>query len=126
MLVDTDLIIWHLRGNKRAAKLLTEIAPFDISAITWAELVQGTQDKASLKDLKGLMQAWNVGIIHIDETISARALMLVTDYWLSHSLGFADAAIAATAIDQQLTLLTANQKHYHFIPLLEMETFKVH
>ena len=124
MIIDTDVLIWYLRGNDHARKVLEREIPFEISAVTWAELLQGTRDKSEIRKLKSLMKAWNTGIIHIDENISVRALLLVTDFGLSNSVRFADALIAATAIEHQETLLTANTKHYRCIPMLDMETIR--
>jgi predicted nucleic acid-binding protein len=70
------------------------------------------------------MKAWNVKTIAIDEGISVRANLLVEDFGLSNSVRFADALIAATAIEQQQALMTANARHYRCIPALELVTFR--
>ena len=43
MLVDTDVLIWNLRGNDRAAEALDSSAPFYLSAVTWMEHVTDEQ-----------------------------------------------------------------------------------
>jgi len=63
-------------------------------------------------------------IKHIDEAISARAAFLLEQHGLSNSLQLADALIAATAIEQGLTLPTANAKHYRPVTELDLELFK--
>jgi len=124
IIVDTDVLIWYLRGNQHAKELLESHLPFEISAVTWAELLQGVRNKNEIKKLKALFKEWNVGILHIDENISVRALLLVTDFTLSNSLRLADALIAATAIEHQYRLLTANDKHYRCVPMLDVDTFR--
>ena len=42
---------------------------------------------------------------------------------LSHSLELADSIIAATALEYHEVLLTANEKHYGFIPNIEINRF---
>jgi len=123
MIIDTDVLIWFLRGNEQARSAIEAAGSFDVSAMTWGELMQGIRDKKEARQLRLQMKRWNAGIIHIDEKISVRALMMLDDFGLSHSLCFADALIAATAIEEQQTLLTGNAKHYRCIPLLELSTF---
>jgi len=124
MLIDTDVLVWYLRGNEHARKVLEREIPFEISAVTWAELIQGVRNKNEIRELKSLMKAWNTGILHVNEDISVRALLLVTDFGLSHAVRFADALIAATAIEYQETLLTGNTKHYSCIPMLDMKSYQ--
>jgi len=106
--------------------MLDQIAPFEMSAMTWGELMVGAKNKQEIRGLKNLMKSWDAGIIHFDEGISVRALNLVTDFWLSDSLNINDALIAATAIEHQLMLLTGNAKHFRCVPALELETFVPH
>jgi predicted nucleic acid-binding protein len=53
-----------------------------------------------------------------------RAMFLVEDYFLSHSLELADAIIVATSLEKQEILLTANDKYYKFIPNIQVKKFK--
>jgi len=53
----------------------------------------------------------------IDKEISCRAMFYIQEYALSHSMQLADALLAATVIQNGETLLTANDKHYKFIPV---------
>ena len=63
-------------------------------------------------------------IMQINETISTRAMFLVEDYFLSSSLELGDAIIASTALENQEILLTGNDKHYKFIPNIQIQKFK--
>jgi predicted nucleic acid-binding protein len=51
-LVDTDVLIWYLRGNQNAYDLIHSIGEFTISAVTYMELVQGMRNKEELRNLK--------------------------------------------------------------------------
>lgn len=124
MLVDTDVLIWNLRGNKRAAHVLDQAARFSLSAVTYMELVQGMRDKTELQILRRGIRAWGCDIIAIDNDISIRAMYLVEGFALSHNLQVADALIAATALSSGLPLMTANDKHYRFIDDLEIMVFR--
>jgi predicted nucleic acid-binding protein len=124
MLIDTDVLIWYLRGNINAKNIVANNIPFKISVINYMELIQGMKSKNELKILQKCLKRWMVEIIQINENISTRAMFLVEDYFLSHSLELSDATIAATSLERQETLLTANDKHYKFIPNIQVKKFK--
>ena len=41
MIIDTDVMIWFLRGNQKAIDFIMDAMPFSISIVTYMELVQG-------------------------------------------------------------------------------------
>ncbi len=125
MIIDTDVIIWYLRGNRKAQKIINNNLPFSISTITYMELVQGMKDKKELQTFLGQMKSWSTSVLHIDEDISVRAMFYVEEFFLSHSMELADALIGATAVRYNDTLLTANTKHYRHIPNIQLKTFKL-
>ena len=57
-------------------------------------------------------------------TISHRATMCVENHALSHGMQLADALIAATAIETSLTLVTANTRHYKFLPDISLRHYR--
>lgn len=124
MLVDTDVLIWNLRGNERAADRLDGMSGFRVSAVTYMELVQGVRDKGELRALRQSLSFWSARVVQIDEAISARACFLVEQYALSHSMQLADALIAATALELGFDLLTANDRHYRHVDGLAIEVFR--
>jgi len=124
MLVDTDVLIWNLRGNEKAAELLDNLGGFSLSAVSYMELVQGVRDKSELIALRRALRFWNANVQPLDEQISSRAMFLMESHALSHGLQVADALIAATAISLGSRLLTANDKHYRVIDGLEMEMIR--
>ena len=124
MLIDTDVLIWYLRGNINAKKIIDANIPFKISVINYLELIQGMQDKNELRTLQKQLKKWLTETIQIDDSISIHAMFLVENYYLSHSMETGDAIIAATALEKNETLLTANYKHYSFIPNIQIQKFK--
>lgn len=124
MLVDTDVLIWNLRGNERAATFLDEQPGFFVSAVSYMELLQGLRDKVELRDLRQAIRFWDARIVQIDEEISARAMFLVEEYALSHGMQMADALIAATAVALGVSLVTANDRHYRHIEGLDVVIFR--
>jgi predicted nucleic acid-binding protein len=124
MLIDTDVLIWNMRGNERAAELLDGAVGFTLSAVTYMELVQAARDKAELRALRRALQFWQATLRPLDDEISNRAMYLIETYALSHGLQMADALIAATAISLGDILVTGNDKHYRMIDGLEIEVFR--
>jgi hypothetical protein len=124
LIIDTDVLIWYLRGNEKAKKAVEGSIPFSISAVTYMELIQGMKNKEEFRMFQKQIQKWNTDVIQIDKEISSRAVFYIQEYSLSHSMMLADALIAATVVQTNETLLTANDKHYKYIPNIECRRFE--
>ena len=124
MLIDTDVFIWYMRGNKKAYAVIERDIDVHISVITYMELVQGLRNKNELHALRRSLKRWNAHLLYINEEISIQGLFLLEYYFLSHSLQIADALIAATALSHGLPFLTGNEKHYAMIRNLQLKNFK--
>ncbi len=74
--------------------------------------------------LRSALRKWNAKILFINEDISAKAMFLVEQHYLSNSLVLADALIASTAISNGVKLLTGNTKHYKGIKNIELASFR--
>lgn len=124
MLIDTDVLIWAFRGNEKAADFLDDQPGFALSIVTYMELVQGARNRTEMQLIRKTLRFWDAQIVQIDEAISSRAAFLVEEYALSHSMGMADALIASSALTMGEALVTANGKHYRFLPDLEIDVFR--
>lgn len=124
MLVDTDVLIWNLRGYPKAADILDQNPGFMLSAVTYMELVQGVRNGDEMRALRRALRFWDATIIHVEESISARACFLMEEHALADSLQLADALISATALETGETLLTGNLKHYRQIEGLSLRGFR--
>ncbi|MBF5052794.1 PilT domain-containing protein [Alcanivorax venustensis ISO4] len=124
MLVDTDVLIWNLRGDPAAAEALDSAPGFWLSAVTYMELLQGLRDTRELRLLRRSLRYWDARVLHVNEEISARAMFLVEEYALSHNMRMADALIAAGAQYAGLPLFTANDRHYRHIDGLDLRIFR--
>lgn len=124
MLFDTDVIIWALKRNQKAIDKIDGTAILQISSVTYMELIKGVRDKQELRNLKQTLHMLSFEIIPIDENISHRAMIYIEEYGLSSGIDLPDALIAATSIEKNLTLCTANNKHYKVIPNLEIDAFR--
>jgi predicted nucleic acid-binding protein len=125
MLVDTDVIIWHLRGFHKATQRLDGLPQLNVSAITWLELLQGFRNQAELLAVQKSLIKRNAQHLPLTPAITATAIHLMEILALSHCLRLADALIAATAIEHHLPLLTGNYKHFAVIEKLTVERFEI-
>ena len=123
MLIDSDVLVLHTRGNIAAAQRVNAIQQWQISVVTYMELAQGCSDKPNLERLKKGLAARKVKVLHITPAISQRAADLVDALALSHGMRLADALIAATAIEHGMPLLTGNLKHFSPVAELTVEPF---
>ena len=78
MIIDTEVLIWYLRGNKRAKNIVEDAVPFSISVVTYMEIIQGMRNKEEFRIFQKQMLKWNTKIIQIDQEISSRAIFLCT------------------------------------------------
>jgi len=121
---DTDVLIWALRGSKKAAKKLDGASERKVSVVSYMELLQGARDKAEARDIKSFITDLSFTIVPLSENVGHRALVYIEEYALSSSMFVADAIIAATAVENHLTLCTGNRKHYKHINDLELKIFR--
>jgi predicted nucleic acid-binding protein len=113
-----------MRGNEQAKRVIENLKSFSISVVTYIELVQGLRNKEELNVLRNSFKRWGAEIIYINEEISTKAMFLVEQYYLSHSIQLADALVGATATIYGQPLLTANTKHYTTIKNIILKRFR--
>lgn len=112
-LLDTDVLIWHLRGHEPTEELLRELEseqPLGCSVLSVFEVWSGVRAEEEESTLRFLSVLHN---IPADEAIAFKA----AEYWREFrrqgvTLGQADALIAATANVLNLVLVTYNRDHY--------------
>ena len=123
MLVDTDVLIWHLRGYAQATRRLDELGALTLSAVSYLEVLQGMRNKAELVAVKKMLGKRSARLLPLTEAITLRATDLMESLTLSHGLQMGDALIAATAIEHQLPVPTANVKHFGAVQGLTVAAF---
>ena len=124
MVIDTDVLVWYMKGNEKAFNTIENLDNFFISVVTYMELVQGMRNKDELNSLRKALHGWNAKILYISEEISVKAMFFVEQHYLNHSIQLADALIGATAIAYGLPILTGNDKHYKILNDLQLRKFR--
>lgn len=82
------------------------------------ELIVGCRNKVELQALEQFLAQFQ--IFTLTRQIGDRATELLQTYCLSHRLLIADALIAATAIENQIPLLSKNQRDFRFLQDLSL------
>jgi len=123
MLFDTDVLIWCQRSNEKAARLISNTESRKISIQTYMKLFQCARSKKEHPIMRDFLVEFNFGILPFTENIGHRAAVYIEEYTLSSGLRSVDAIIAATAMENNLTLATGNLKHYKGIKDLQLKVF---
>jgi len=120
ILVDSDVLIEHLRGRTAARDWLVSArqssGPLAISVVSLTEIAGGMRQPQTREVMRllGSMQRFEV-----TEQVAWRAATFMQKYRRSHSgIGLGDYLIAATALAEGLELATLNISHYPMFPEL--------
>ena len=114
-LVDSDVIIWYLKGREQEYKLLKEISSkgeLFMSVISITEVRTGLQ-KNAVEIIDSLTDIFHP--VSVDENIAAMAGALKQKY----NLAIADMIIAASTISIDAVLVTYNKKHFPMPELIK-------
>jgi predicted nucleic acid-binding protein len=112
-LLDSDVIIWHLRGRDEVTRMLRDLQRFGVpgcSALSILEVQvgvkKGEEERTNyfLKHLK---------VLDVSGEVASKAAQLIREYKSKGvTLDIPDAVIASTCILHDLILVTYNRKHY--------------
>ncbi|PIU14682.1 hypothetical protein COT20_02595 [bacterium (Candidatus Gribaldobacteria) CG08_land_8_20_14_0_20_39_15] len=120
-LVDSDVMIWFLRGKKPAVDLFYKIKQLDVPFCSPISIVEVLSDvKPGEEDAtESFLNFFNV--ILVDREIAQTAGWLVNERKSRGILmSLNDAIIVATCLVGNLFLITYNQKHYKGIKGLQI------
>lgn len=124
MIFDTDIFIWVQRGSEKAARLMQRAENKFLSVQTYMELLQCARNKTQHKYVKDFISSFGFMVLPLTENIGHRASIYIEEYTLSSGLRSGDAIIAATAVENNMTLVSNNARHFKVIKELELRVFK--
>jgi len=112
--IDSDVLIWHLRGERKAARLLAALKhdgrhELWTGALQRAEIVfymRPEEEPATLLLLDELKTA------AVDRSIVDLGAVLYRRWHPSHGVDVHDCILAATVIQTGGSIFTLNKKHY--------------
>ncbi len=121
VVIDTDILIDFGLDREDAVEsisILEENYELTISVITAMELYTGCRSKRDINKVEELIA--ELRIRFISKSISERAFELMKKFRSSHGVEINDMLIASTAIEGSEIMISKNQKHYQFIPGLDL------
>ncbi len=125
MILDTNIIVWVLRGHPGAIAFVDglPLADRNLSSISHLELLRGCRDKPDMQRTLQLIQDELAEIVPVDEDVTRMAVDLMERYALSRRPGIPDILIAATAMARAEMLATGNVKDFDYIAGLRLKPF---
>ncbi|HOW75106.1 MAG TPA: PIN domain-containing protein [Candidatus Competibacteraceae bacterium] len=76
MLIDTDVLIWHLRGYSKATQRLDQLFRLTLSAVTYLELLQGMRNRTELLALQKNLALRKAERLPLTPAITERAIVV--------------------------------------------------
>jgi len=120
-LIDSDVIIWALRGQKETLELLRTLQSAGIPACSPISIIEVKLGAKSGEEKKTNVFLDSLEVYPVDRQVADKASERITECRRKGTtLGIPDAIIAATCIIHELTLVTYNTKHY---PLAEIKFY---
>ena len=118
-LVDTDVLIDVSRNNDAAIDFIDQLDDsWSMSIITSLELVVGARNRKEVSEIDQLVASYST--IPLTTEIGNSAYSLLRQFAKSHGLRVFDSLIAATALEESLTLVSRNKKHFDMIGTLKL------
>ncbi len=128
-LIDTDILSYYFKGNPKViGRFESYLGIFDsieICIITYYEITSGLLAKKALRQLQVFEQFVDENkIIPLSEKSSKISAELYASLRQSGSMvDDIDLLIAGVAIENEMTLVTNNEKHFGRIPNLKLENW---
>lgn len=94
-----------------------------LSIYSYMELLQGAKNKEHHHYVKDFIHEFRFSILPLTENIGHRSLIYVEEYALSSHMRAGDAMIAATTVENNLTLVSSNVKHFKAVKELQLKSF---
>lgn len=125
-LLDTDIVVYYLRGHQRITERLAIINPEEIAiaSVTLYELMVGVLKLAySVQRTQYLEEFLNrVVVLPIDKSAAREAAQVRAELEKQGTpIGSIDYLIAGVALSREIVLVTHNQREFARVPRLVIE-----
>lgn len=111
--VDSSILIDYLRGREPAREYLEALQSADELAthiIVAAEVLTGARDQREQEVIQLALREFRMHVA--SEADCSAALNSLSQFRLSHGVGWHDCLIAASCVRKRLPLATLNEKHF--------------
>lgn len=117
-LLDTDVIIWHLRGRRDVTRALTELQAFGVPSCSALSILEVQVGVKKGEEAKTDLFLGSLTVFDVTKKIADKAALSIREQRAKGvTIDLPDAIIAATCMVHRLTLVTYNKKHYPFANL---------
>ena len=114
-LLDTDVIIWYLRGRNEVTRALTELQAFGVPSCSALSILEVQVGVKKGEEAKTDLFLGSLTVFDVTRTIAEKAALSAREQKARGvTIDLPDAIIAATCMVHGLTLVTYNRKHYPF------------
>ena len=114
-LLDTDVIIWHLRGRRDVTRALTELQAFGVPSCSALSILEVQVGVKKGEEAKTDLFLGSLVVVDVTRKIADKAAVSIRELRAKGvTIDLPDAIIAATCLVHGLTLVTYNKKHYPF------------
>ena len=124
MIIDSDVLVWYLKGDKNAFDVIENQWRFSVSVVSYMDVAQGVRNKRELLTLRKALKNWGADVVYVDDAIQTQAMSIVEGTGADESVQVSDALIAATAITSGNSLLTGCTHFYKHISNLNILEFR--
>lgn len=118
---DTDILIDFSQDQSEAVQTIAKLEKeydFCISVIVAMELYAGIRSKEDLTGVDSFLSDFRISFL--TKSISEQAYSWMRTFRPSHGVEINDMLIAATAYSTDTAFISKNQKHYRFLPELNL------
>ncbi|MBI2908701.1 MAG: type II toxin-antitoxin system VapC family toxin [Chloroflexi bacterium] len=123
-LLDTDVVIWYLRDRRDITRVVSGLGRDEwlgISVLTRLEVSRGARQSETAAADEFLASLFGYDVTRV---VADRASDFIRSYRRQGiTLDLIDAVIAATAVVNELILVTLNRRHY---PMPELELYPLY
>lgn len=126
LIFDTDILVWYLRKDRRAAALVesSPVAERHISLISYLEILRGCRSLKEAQEIRLVVLEAFDEVVPLDEDSSEIAVRLMERTFRPSRPEVLDTLIAATALSRGEALATANRKHFEFYTGIQLKVFR--
>ncbi len=117
-LIDTNVLSKIFYGNIDVKSFVESLDEIGIETIVYIECIQGSISNADKTRIKKTLK--NLKFYQLAKEIGQKAIELIDTYSNSNGLLLADAIIAATTLEYDLTLVTYNVSDFKFVKGLKL------
>lgn len=121
VIVDTDILIDFSLDRPDAVQTMAKLEEnytIAVSVITAMELYAGCRIKKDIKIVDELLSGIQIELV--TKAVSEKAFELMKKFRSSHGVEINDMLIGAAAMTLEVKFISKNQKHYTFLPGLDL------